>query len=339
MILAAAASDASKQYVELDVHIWQWGGLLLLIIVMLGIDLFRHRHDEAPTFRSAALESAAWVTCGLLFSLVILFGFGDKGGQAFGEYISGYLIEKSLSVDNVFVWSMLFSTLAIPLKYQHRVLFWGIFGALALRAIFIGAGTALITSFWWLLVVFGVFLVYTGVKVFRHREDEEEKQSTPGLGILRRFMPVSDKYDGHNFFTRINGRRAATPLFAALVVVELTDVLFAVDSVPAILAVSHEPFIVFSSNAFAILGLRAMYFLLADAKEKFHYLSHALGAILVFVGIKMTVSHWWHMNTYVSLVIILAILTAAVIGSIIYTRRQEELAASTPDTPSPAPES
>ncbi len=338
MILAKAAADASKQFVELDVHAWQWIGLIVAILVLLAIDLYRHRHDKAPTFKSAAAESAAWVTCGLLFSVVILVGFGDKGGQAFGEYISGYLIEKSLSVDNVFVWSMLFSTLAIPLKYQHRVLFWGIFGALVLRAIFIGAGTALITSFWWLLVVFGLFLVYTGVKVFRHRDDEEERQSTPGLGLLRRFMPVTDQYDGHKFFTKVNARRAATPLFAALVVVELTDVIFAVDSVPAILAVSHEPFIVFSSNAFAILGLRAMYFLLADAKEKFHYLSHALGAILVFVGLKMTVAHWWHMNTYVSLAVIITILVAAVIGSIAYARRQEELGSSHSDTPSPSPE-
>jgi len=324
-VTLAKASAASDKFVDLDVPPWAWIALLAAIVVMLGIDLFRHREDKQPTFRDAAIESAAWVTCGLAFSVIVWLGFGEQGGQAFGEYISGYLIEKSLSVDNVFVWSMLFTTLAIPLKYQHRVLFWGIFGALALRALFIGAGTALITSFWWLLVVFGLFLVYTGVKVYRHRnDDEEERTSTPGLGLLRRFMPVTDKYDGHNFFTKVNGKRAATPLFAALVVVELTDVIFAVDSVPAILAVSHETFLVFSSNAFAILGLRAMYFLLADAKERFHYLSHALGAILVFVGIKMTVGHWYHLNTYVSLAVIVAILAAAVVASILHNRRQVE---------------
>ena len=197
---------------------------------------------------------------------------------------------------------MLFTTMAIPLKYQHRVLFWGIFGALALRAVFILVGTALITRFWWLLLVFGVFLVYTGLKIIRHRADEGATEATRGLGSAASAScrcPTSST--GSKFFTRINARRAATPLLAALFVIEVTDVIFAVDSVPAILAVSNEPFLVFASNAFAILGLRAMYFLLANAKERFHYLSHALGGILVFVGLKMTVSHWYHLNTYVSL--------------------------------------
>jgi tellurite resistance protein TerC len=263
--------------------------------------------------RVALAESTVWVLCGLSFAVVMLIAFGS---EAFGEYISGYLIEKSLSVDNVFVWSMIFGTMAIPLKYQHRVLFWGIFGALTLRAVFIFAGSALITKFWWLLLVFGVFLVYTGVKVIRHRDNEDVESAQRGVGMLRRFMPVTDKIEGHSFFTRIDGKRAATPLFAALVVVEVTDVIFAVDSVPAILAVSREPYLVFASNAFAILGLRAMYFLLANAKEKFHFLSHALGGILVFVGVKMTVAHWYHLNTYVSLFIILGMLTAAIAFSL-----------------------
>ena len=255
----------------------------------------------------------AWVTCGLLFSVVIAIGFGS---QAFGEYISGYLIEKSLSVDNVFVWAMLFASLSIPIKYQHRVLFWGIFGALALRAAFILLGTALISRFWWLLLVFGVFLIYTGAKIIRHRDDEGEQESTRGLGLLKRIMPVSDELDGQKFFTKINAKRAATPLLAALFVVEITDIIFAVDSVPAILAVSNEPFLVFASNAFAILGLRAMYFLLANAKERFHYLSHALGSILIFVGAKMAVSHWYHLNTYISLGIIMTMLVVAIILSL-----------------------
>ena len=225
----------------------------------------------------------------------------------------------------MFVWSILFTSLAIPLKYQHRVLFWGIFGALALRLVFILVGSALISRFFWLLIVFGVFLVYTGFKIIRHRADEGTEAKTTGLGLLKRFMPVTDDFDGHKFFTLHNAKRAATPLFAALVVIELTDVIFAVDSVPAVLAVSHEPFIVFASNAFAILGLRAMYFLLANAKEKFHYLSHALGAILIFVGIKMTISHWIHVNTYLSLGIIVALLAAAVIFSI---QRNKKLAAA-----------
>jgi tellurite resistance protein TerC len=289
---------------------------------MLAIDLFRHREAHAPSTREALTESIVWVSCGLAFSVVVAVGFGS---EAFSEYISGYLIEKSLSVDNVFVWSMLFSTMAIPVKYQHRVLFWGIFGALFLRAVFIFAGSALINRFWWLLLVFGVFLIYTGLKIIRHRDDEVEDEATRGLGLLRRVMPVTEELDGQKFFTMVNAKRAATPLFAALVVVEITDLIFAVDSVPAILAVSHEPFLVFASNAFAILGLRAMYFLLANAKEKFHYLSHALGSILIFVGIKMSISHWYHMNTYLSLAVIMSMLVAAIVFSIRWTARNEAL--------------
>ena len=306
-----AAEDRST-FVDLDVSASAWIALLAVIVAMLAIDLYRHRQAHAPTPKEAATESIIWVTCGLAFATVIAVTFGSG---AFGEFISGYLIEKSLSVDNVFVWSMLFTTLAIPLKYQHRVLFWGIFGALALRAIFIVLGTALIGRFWWLLLVFGVFLVYTGAKIIRHRDDEGDEGATRGLGLLRKIMPVAEELDGQKFLTRFNGKRAATPLLAALVVVEFTDIIFAVDSVPAILAVSNESYLIFASNAFAILGLRAMYFLLANAKERFHYLSHALGGILIFVGLKMTISHWYHMNTYVSLAIIVTMLAAAIVFS------------------------
>ncbi|MBK5267953.1 MAG: TerC/Alx family metal homeostasis membrane protein [Acidimicrobiia bacterium] len=219
------------------------------------------------------------------------------GADAFGEYLSGYLIEKSLSVDNVFVWSMLFASLSIPLKYQHRVLFWGIFGALTLRAVFILLGTALIGRLWWILLVFGAFLIFTGAKIIRHRAGEVQSEATRGLGLLRKILPVTEHLDGHRFFSKLDGRLAATPLLAALFVVEVTDIIFAVDSVPAILAVSNLPFLVFASNAFAILGLRAMYFLLANTRERFHYLSHALGGILIFVGVKMTISHWYHFFT------------------------------------------
>ena len=308
-----AAGDGRSAFADIDVPGWAWVALLAGLAVMLAVDLLRHRDDHEPTMGEALHESAVWVAYGLAFAGVVAVAFG---GQAFGEYISGYLIEKSLSVDNVFVWALLFTTMAIPLKFQHRVLFWGIFGALTLRAVFIFAGTALIGRFWWLLVVFGVFLVYTGLKVIRHRADEGSDEATRGLGLLRRVMPVSSEFDGHRFLTRLNGRRAATPLLAALVVIEITDVIFAVDSVPAILAVSHEPFLVFASNAFAILGLRAMYFLLAGARDKFHYLSHALGGILVFVGLKMTVSHWVHLNTYLSLGAIVTMLTAAIVVSV-----------------------
>lgn len=314
-LLAAEATSSRDNFVDLDVSATWWIGLAALIFVLLGIDLYRHRDDHAPSPREATLETLAWITIGVSFSAVMFFGFGDKGTDAFGEYIAGYLIEKSLSIDNVFVWAILFSTMKVPLKYQHRVLFWGIFGALVLRLLFILVGSALIARFAWLLVIFGMFLVYTGLKIIRHREDEGENTSTTGLGLLKKVIPVSDELDGHNFFTKINGRRAATPLFAALVVVEFTDVVFALDSVPAVLAVSNEPFIVFASNAFAILGLRAMYFLLANARERFHYLSHALGAILIFVGIKMAVSEWYHVNTFLSLGVIVAMLVLAVIFS------------------------
>ncbi len=312
MILAAQSTSTSN-FVDLTVPAWAWVGLIAAIATMLAIDLYRHRHAHAPSPTEAGIESAVWVACGLGFAGIVFMAFG---ADAFGEYVSGYLIEKSLSVDNVFVWSMLFGTLAIPVKYQHRVLFWGIFGALTLRAIFIFLGTALIARFWWILLVFGVFLVYTGAKIIRHRADEGEKEATRGLGLLRRVMPVTDEFHGQKFLTRIGGRWVATPLLAALVVVEVTDVIFAVDSVPAILAVSNEPYLVFASNAFAILGLRAMYFLLANAKERFHYLSHALGGILIFVGLKMAIAHWYHMNTYLSLAIIITMLAAAIYFSL-----------------------
>ena len=312
------AATSRSQFVDLDVPVWAWVALAVIIFAMLAIDLYRHRDAHAPTPKEALVESLVWVACGLAFAGAIAIGFGSG---AFGEYISGYLIEKSLSIDNVFVWSMLFATMSIPLKYQHRVLFWGIFGALALRAGFIVLGSALISRFWWLLLVFGVFLIFTGAKIIRHRADEGKQEAAHGLGLLRKLMPVTEELDGQKFFTRVNAKRAATPLLAALVVIEITDVIFAVDSVPAILAVSNESYLVFASNAFAILGLRAMYFLLANAKERFHYLSHALGGILIFVGIKMAISHWFHMNTYVSLAIIVAMLIAAIVLSVRLTKR------------------
>ncbi|MFV0526639.1 MAG: TerC family protein [Acidimicrobiales bacterium] len=310
--LAAELSGNHHRFVSVDVPVWAWVGLLAIILLLLGFDLVRHRDDHEPTYRESTMETLGWIACGLSFGGVVAWAWGS---EAFGEYLNGYLIEKALSVDNVFVWSMIFSSMAIPLRYQHRVLFWGIFGALVFRAAFIFAGSALILRFWWLLVIFGLFLVYTGVRVIRHRDDEGEAGTTRGLGLLKRVIPVSEEFNGHNFFTVKNGVRMATPLLAALVVVEFTDIVFAVDSVPAILAVSREPFLVFASNAFAILGLRAMYFLLANAKERFHFLSHALGAVLIFVGVKMTFSHWYHMNTYLSLAIIASILVAGIAAS------------------------
>ena len=322
--MLAASSSIRENFVDIDVTVVAWVILGVIILALLGIDLYRHREAHEPTAREALLESGFWVLCGLLFGTGVAVAWG---GEAFGEYISGYLIEKSLSIDNVFVWAMIFSSLAIPLRYQHRVLFWGIFGALTLRAIFIGVGSALIARFIWVLIVFGVFLIYTGIRVIRHREDEGD-EAARGLGLVKRFMPVSEDFDGQKFFTRIDARRVATPLFSALVVIEISDVIFAVDSVPAILAVSNEPYLVFASNAFAILGLRAMYFLLANARQRFHYLSHALGAILIFVGVKMTIANWYHVDTYVSLAIIAVIMALAIWLSERKTRRLAAAGAS-----------
>jgi tellurite resistance protein TerC len=318
MLLAASAAEES--FVELDIEPVAWIALIAVIVAMLGVDLALHREDKEPTQKRALLETLMWVACGLTFCGVVAAVWG---GDAASEYLAGYLVEKSLSVDNVFVWAVIFSSFAIPLKYQHRVLFWGVFGALVLRAIFIFAGVALINKFWWLLVVFGVFLVYTGFKVIRHRDDEGTHGHERAVRLLGRFVPVTDKFDGHNFFTRIDLKRYATPLLAALVVVEFTDLIFAIDSVPAVLAVSREPYLVFASNAFAILGLRAMYFLFAGLKDRLHYLAHGLGIVLIYVGVKMSVSHWYHMPTYISLGVIVLVLTIAVIASNIRMRRIE----------------
>ncbi len=307
------AESGVSDFVDIATPAWSWGLLIALVVSLLGLDLWRHRHAHAPTLREAAFESAFWVVCALAFAGYM---FVDYGGQAGGEYLGVYLTEKSLSVDNVFVWALIFTSMGIPLRFQHRVLFWGIFGALTLRAGFILIGAELVERFEYLLVVFGLFLIYTGIKIARHRSEEGQETSTAGLALLRRVMPVSSQFDGQRFITRIDGSRAATPLLAALVVVEATDVVFAVDSVPASFGVANDPYILISANAFAIMGLRAMYFLLADARDRFHYLSLALGAILFFVGIKLVITPWYHIPIGYSLGIIGAILVAAIAASL-----------------------
>jgi tellurite resistance protein TerC len=314
----AAAADAAADFAKIDVTTLDWLVLAGSVLLLLAADLFRHREAHAPSTREAAFESGFWVLCGLTFSGWIGYHFG---AAAFGEYLAGYITEKSLSVDNVFVWAIIFSSFAIPVKYQHRVLFWGIFGALALRAAFVVLGSAVIERFGWSILVLGAVLIYSGVKVLRHRDDEGKREENAATRLVRRIIPVSDELDGQRFLTRKEGRRVATPLLVALVVVEVTDVLFAVDSVPAILAISREPYLVLSSNAFAILGLRAMYFLLANARNRFHYLSHGLGAILLYVGAKMIASPWRHPPIWLSLGVIVAILSAAIGLSEIRVRR------------------
>jgi tellurite resistance protein TerC len=318
----AAASEAADdaKFASFDVPMWVWGALVAVLAIMLIADLLLvHRTAHVITFKEAAIESAVWISIGLAFTIVILVW---QGGTAGGEYLAGYLIEKSLSVDNVFVWAVIFSYFGVPREYQFRVLFWGIFGALVLRAIFIFAGVALIERFDWVLYIFGAFLIVTAFRIARHEEAEVHPESNPILKLVRRVVPSTTEYDGQKLFTRIDGKRLATPLFAVLILVETTDVVFAVDSIPAILAVSREQFIVFSSNAFAILGLRALYFLLAGMAGQFRYLNVGLGVILAFVGTKMLIAEWYHFPTWASLVIITVVLTVAIVASLRADKRE-----------------
>ena len=304
------AATEGGTFVSLDVPSWAWAALVAGIAVLLLADLLIvHRKPHAVTLREAGIESAVWISIGVSFAGVVAWAFG---GSAAGEYLAGYLIEKSLSVDNVFVWAVIMSYLAVPPQFQFRVLFWGIFGALVLRAIFIFAGVALIENFDWILYIFGAFLLYTAVKIARHQGAEVHPENNPVLKIVRKVVPSTSEYDGQKLFSRKTGRRLATPLFAVLIMVETTDVVFAVDSIPAILAVSREPFLVFASNAFAILGLRALYFLLAGMAGRFRYLNAGLGIILGFVGIKMLVVEWYHFPTAVSLGVIAGVLTVTI---------------------------
>jgi tellurite resistance protein TerC len=314
MIPLLAAGGGDGNFVDLDVELWQWGVLLALFVILLLVDLLViHREAHEVSTREAAIESAAWVAIGVSFALVVWWWFG---GQATTEYFSAYLIEWSLSIDNVFVWALLMAYFAVPRMYQHRVLFWGIFGALVMRAIFIFAGISLINRFDWILYVFGAFLLFTAGRMLFTDNEHIDPSRSRFLKFINRVIPSTDKLDGPHLFTKIDGRRLATPLFAVLLLVEFTDVIFAVDSVPAVLAISHEQFIVYSSNAFAILGLRALYFLLADMHARFTYLQQGLAVILAFVGVKMIIAEWYHIPTWASLVVIALVLAVAISASI-----------------------
>ena len=312
--LVASGAGSSSGKVDLTIEGWHWPVLLAVIGAMLLIDiLVVHRNAHEIHTKEAAIESAVWISVGLLFGLVMLWEFGSA---AAGEYMGGYLIEKSLSVDNVFVWAVLFTHFQVPKMYQHRVLFWGIFGALAMRVGFIFAGVAIINSFKITLILFGLFLLYSGIKLLQTHDDGFDPAKSKAMKIFHRFVPSTDELDGQKLFTKVNGKRLATPLLAVLVLVEITDVIFAVDSVPAVLAVTNEQYIAFASNAFAILGLRALYFLLADMRDRFQYLQTGLGVILAFVGIKMTLSYWWHMPIAISLSVIAMILAVSIFASL-----------------------
>ncbi len=309
------ASESSKDnFADFHVATWVWVAFLAVVMALLVADLLLvHKTAHVISTKEAAIESTIWISLGVAFTFVV---WGAWGGQAGGEYISGYLIEKSLSVDNVFVWAIIMSYFAVPREFQFRVLFWGVFGALVLRFIFIFAGVGLLNRFEWMLFVFGGFLVFTAIRLLKHDDEEIHPENNPVLKLVRRFIPSTTEYHGQALFTKENGKRLATPLFAVLIVIETSDVIFAVDSIPAILAVSRHTFIVFSSNAFAILGLRALFFLLADLRDKFDYLQPGLAVILAFVGVKMIMAEWYHIPTFISLGIIATVLTVAIVASI-----------------------
>ncbi|CAL8973561.1 Putative membrane-bound redox modulator Alx [Tessaracoccus sp. O5.2] len=302
----------------MDVSIWMWAAVLGVILVMLAVDLLAHRDAHVIRVREAAAWSAVWVALGVGFGALLWWWQGPEIGQ---QYFAGYLIEKSLAVDNVFVWAVIFSYFAVPPKFQHRVLFLGVLGALVLRGAFIAVGAVLIENFSWILYVFAAFLLYTGWRMIRQRDEHLDPEQSAVLRLFRRFVPMTDAYYGQRFLVRRGGVLLATPLLAVLVLIEATDVVFAVDSIPAIFAVTSEPFIVFTANAFAILGLRAMYFLLADLMHRFVYLKIGLALVLIWVGIKMALKiDVVYIPTAISLAVIATILTVSVVASLRATR-------------------
>jgi tellurite resistance protein TerC len=301
---------------------WLWIGFNAFVLAMLAVDLFVF-HKEAHEVRAA--EAAGWSV--LWIALAMLFGAGVyrfKGPEAGLEYFAGYLIEKALSVDNIFVFVLIFGFFRVPPRYQHRVLFWGILGALVMRGGMIAAGAYLIQHFHWVIYVFGAFLVFTGVRMAIQKEHGLDPDSNPAIRLIRRVMPVTRAYHGQKFFVRehVGGRLrlAATPLFVVVALVETTDLIFAVDSIPAIFAVTQDPFIVYSSNVFAILGLRALYFLLAEVIDRFHYLKLGLSVVLVFVGLKMLAADVYKVPVGVSLGVIAGVLGVAVAASWFWPR-------------------
>ena len=308
----------------ISMPVWAWILFYVLVLVMLVIDLksFGKKGQHEVSVSEALKMTAVWIGVSLIFCGGIWLYEGDEKAM---EFLAGYLIEKSLSMDNLFVFLMLFSFFGVQRKYQHEVLFWGIFGALVLRSIFIFAGTAIINQFEWILGVFGVFLIYTGIKMFGHQDDENvDPSKNIFVKLFKKFFPVTDQMHDDKFFITENGKRLATPLFIALLVIETTDVAFAVDSIPAVFSVSRDPFIVLTSNVFAILGLRALYFALAAVAKYFTYLKYGLGIILSFVGIKMLLEVIWHIEvpTPLSLVFIFGILVLSMGLSYIISKHQ-----------------
>ncbi len=301
-----------------------WAGFTAFVLLMLALDLgLFHRKPHAVSIREATIWSAVWVALAMIFNAGLYY---FRGAEPAVQFFTGYLIEKSLSVDNIFVFALIFGYFAVPAVDQHRVLFWGILGALVMRAVFILAGSALIAEFHWILYVFGVFLIITGIRMALHREMEIHPEHNPVLKLVRRLVPVTRDYRRHHFFVHEAGRWMATPLFLVLALLESTDLVFAVDSIPAVFAVTDDPFIVYTSNIFAILGLRSLYFVLAGVMGKFVYLKLGLSAVLVFVGVKMTLADLYKIPSLVSLAAIAALLGTAVVASLM--RKPRTLQAS-----------
>jgi len=302
-------------------NIWFWVGFIAFVLAMLSLDLGvfnRTPHVVKP--KEALIWTSVWVSLALLFALGLAV-FVDR--QTALTFLTGYVVEESLSIDNIFVIVLIFQYFAVPAQFQHRVLFWGILGALVMRGIFIAIGAALLARFEWIIFVFGALLVFTGIRMALKQDEEFDGEQNPVVKFVRRFLPVTDGYRGKHFFTMENGKRYATPLFLVLVLVEATDLIFAVDSIPAIFGITRDPFIVFTSNIFAIMGLRSLFFLLASVVTKFHLLKYGLAIILTFVGTKMILEHWVHIPIVLSLAIVLGVLVLSIVASLIWPQAQQ----------------
>ena len=306
-----------------------WVGFNIFVLILLALDLgVFHRGARTIKIKEALWWSAIWVLVALLFNAVVYFW---RGSDTALQFLTGYLIERSLSVDNLFVFLLIFNYFRVPAHFQYKVLFWGILGALIMRALFIAAGVTLIHMFHWVIYVFGAFLIIIAVRMAFEEEKEIHPEKNPVLKLFRRFMPVADDYVAGKFFIRKNKKSFATPLFVVLLVIETTDVIFAVDSIPAILAITTDPFIVYTSNVFAILGLRALYFALAGAMELFHFLNIGLSIILAFVGVKMLLSRFYEIPVSVALGVVILTLVITIIASIIFPQsRQKKSSSGTP---------
>lgn len=304
-----------------------WSVFAVVVLGLLALDLgVFHRKSRAVKIREALIWCAVWVSLALLFNVFVYITRGPTAGL---EFLAGYLIEEALSIDNLFVFLLIFSYFRVPADFQHKVLFWGIAGALVMRAAFILAGITLIQKFHWIIYVFGAFLILTGIRMITEQGKEIHPEKNPVLRLFRRLMPVTDGYEGDRFFVMRGARRFATPLFVVVLMVETTDLIFAVDSIPAILAITRDPFIVYTSNVFAILGLRSIYFALAGLMQIFHYLNYGLCFILVFVGVKMLLSDFYKIPVGIALGAIVVILLASILASLLRPR------ASAVKSPSP----